>query len=138
MMRFEPSTASLVQVKPHEVQVGRPVGVGGNGDVDSQVLSHLTVKIGEVQAYRLGIQLQNAPPLEGGHHDLFHVDIIGRTLIEETASGMGQNIAMRIIHGLYDPFCLLAPWKVELRMDGADGEIQPCEDFVGEIQCTVF
>ena len=64
-MRFEPSTASLVQVKPHEVQVGRPVGVGGNGDVDSQVLSHLTVKIGEVQAYRLGIQLQNAPPLEG-------------------------------------------------------------------------
>lgn len=62
---LDPAAAGLVDSKAHGVETERRMGVGGNRELDAQLLGFPTVYVIEVEPARMGIAFEKAAALLG-------------------------------------------------------------------------
>jgi len=86
----------------------------------------------------MGIEFEGAAPRAGTANDAQHVHVVGLAASQQAACGMGQQLEMRVVHGLQDALGLAGAGKLEAGMDRSDHHVEARKNRVGQIQAAVL
>jgi len=110
------------------------VTVGVDTDQCSLIAGHTTVNVAQVQARRVGVDLQTDPVLPSGFDHLLQVNLIGCSSREQAPGGMSQDIDIGVLQGTTDSQGHLLAGKIEPAVNRSNDKIEARKNFIAEIQ----
>jgi hypothetical protein len=89
---LDPAAAGLADAEAHGAEPHRRMGVGGDGDPETEILGHPAVHVVEVEAARMGVKLEKAAALFRSSQHALEIDRIAGPLADEPSGRVGEDV----------------------------------------------
>src|SRR5579875_255065 len=135
---LQAGTPGLIDAELHVPQFLDRVRVGIDNDADATFLRRHQGRVVQVEAIRLGVQLQQTAVVGRRLEDYLQVHVIALALADQPASRVTDGMYMRALDGIQEPPGDLLPRLVLAVVDGGDHPVGLREHVLGQVQPAVL